>query len=145
MYTNLGRWTHGLFRIAVGALFLQHGLQKLLGFFGGMDGAGAVAPLASLMGAAGILEGLGGMLLIVGLVTRPVAVVLLLEMLTAYGMVHLPLGGWPIRNQGELALLYASAFLFLAGSGPGALSLDEVLAGRTLGERRHGVADRRAA
>jgi len=65
-------------------------------------------------------------------------------MISAYFIVHISLGGWPIQNQGELALLYASVFVFLAGNGAGPLSVDEALAGRGVrtGERRH-IRDRR--
>src|SRR5438067_596609 len=71
MPTDLGRWTHALLRIAAGVLFLEHGLQKLFGFFGGVQGA--TVPLVSMFGAAGVLELVGGLLLILGLFTRPVA------------------------------------------------------------------------
>jgi putative oxidoreductase len=135
MFPTLGRSTHAVLRIAAGVLFLQHGLQKLFGFFGGIQGA--AVPLASLMGAAGAIEFCGGLLLIVGLFTRPVAVLLVGEMISAYFIAHLPQGGWPIQNQGELALLYASIFVFLAGNGAGPLSVDAALPVGRLQERRH--------
>jgi putative oxidoreductase len=138
--TDLGRWAHAVLRIAAGILFIEHGLQKLFGFFGGVEG-GTVS-LTSMLGAAGVLELVGGTLLIVGLFTRPVAAVLIGEMLVAYFMVHAPQGAWPIQNQGELALLYGSIFVFLAGNGAGPLSVDEALPIRASHERRH-VADRR--
>ena len=65
--------------------------------------------------------------MIVGLLTRPVATVLVVEMISAYFIVHISQGGWPLQNQGELALLYASVFVFLAGNGAGPLSVDEAL------------------
>jgi putative oxidoreductase len=115
---------HALLRVGAGLLFLQHGLQKLFGLLGG-----TVVPLASLMGVAGILELVGGALLVVGLWTRPVALVLALEMLGAFAIAHLPRGGWPIENGGELPLLYAVVFLLLAAWGPGRASLDARLTG----------------
>lgn len=121
---------------------MQHGLQKLFGFFGGVPPSGEAVPLISLMGAAGIIETIGGALIVVGFLTRPVAAVLVAEMVVAYFMAHFPQGGWPIQNQGELALLYASIFVFLAGNGAGALSLDAWVRVPTIHDRRH-VPERR--
>ncbi len=116
--------THVVLRVGVGLLLLQHGLQKLFGFFGAMP-----VPLASRLGAAGVIELVGGTLLVLGLLTRPVAVVLTLEMLTAFFLVHAPRGGWPIQNGGELPLLFALIFLFFAGHGAGPVSVDAALSG----------------
>jgi putative oxidoreductase len=81
----------GILRIVAGLLFMQHGAQKLLGSFGGFGGQpGATAPLFSQMGVAGVLELVGGLLMVIGLLTRPVALVLFLEMVAAYLMAHLP-------------------------------------------------------
>ena len=135
MPTNLARTAHAVLRIAAGLLFLQHGLQKLFGFFGGIQGA--TVPVTSMLGVAGVLECAGGMLLIVGLFTRPVAAVLIIEMIAAYFIAHNPQGGWPIQNQGELALLYASIFAFLAANGAGPVSVDEALPVLPAHERRH--------
>lgn len=116
--------THAFARILVGLLFMQHGAQKLFGWLGGMGEAGGSAELFSLMGLAGVLEFFGGLLIVVGLLTTPVAAILALEMLVAYFMAHAPDGGLPMQNGGELALLYMSAFAFLAVYGPGPVSLD---------------------
>lgn len=113
--------THAILRIGVGLLFLQHGLQKF-GFLGGQS-----VPLDSLLGVAGILELAGSTLMILGLFTRPVAVVLTLEMLGAYFYAHYPRGGFPIQNGGEVALLFALAFFYFAGNGAGPFSLDAAL------------------
>jgi putative oxidoreductase len=114
-----------ILRIGAGLLFMQHGLQKLFGVLGGFGGTpGATAPLMSLMGLAGVLEFVGGLLLVVGLFVRPVAVVLAMEMIVAYVQAHLPNGGFPVQNGGELALLYALVFVFLAARGAGPLSID---------------------
>ena len=110
---------HALLRIGAGLLFLQHGLQKLFGLLGG-----SAVPVGSLLGLAGILETLGGLLLVVGLWTRPVAFVLMGQMLAAFLMAHLPKGGWPIQNGGELPLIYALVFAVLATAGAGPASLD---------------------
>jgi putative oxidoreductase len=119
--------TRALLRIVVGLLFLQHGGQKLFGWFGGLGGSGATAPLGSLMGVAGILEFYGGLLILLGLLTRPVAFLLAGEMAVAYFRQHSPHGFWPIVNHGEPAALYAFIFLFFAAHGAGALSLDSLL------------------
>ena len=111
-------------RIGTGLLFMPHGAQKLFGLFGGMGGSGASADLFSQMGLAGVLEFFGGLLLVVGLLTRPVAVVLTLLMIAAYVIAHAPQGGVPVLNGGELALLYALIFAYLAAAGPGKWSLD---------------------
>ena len=117
--------THAILRVGAGLLFMEHGLQKLFGMFGGMGGDGATAPLVSQMGLAGVLECFGGLLIVLGLFTRPVALVLALEMLAAFFTAHLPRGGFPVENGGELALLYALVFAFLAANGPGPYSLDD--------------------
>jgi putative oxidoreductase len=114
-----------ILRIGAGLLFMQHGLQKLFGLFGGFGGTpGATAPLMSQMGLAGVLEVGGGLLLVLGLFVRPVAVVLLVEMIAAYVIAHLPQGPVPVQNGGELSLLYALIFLFLAARGAGPVSVD---------------------
>ena len=114
--------THAVFRIGVGLLFMLHGLQKF-----GLIGGKAPVALNSLMGVAGILELGGGALIVAGLLTRPVAVVLALEMVAAYFMAHHPKGGWPLQNGGELPLLYAVSFVFLAAHGAGRWSIDAAL------------------
>jgi putative oxidoreductase len=115
-------------RIGAGLLFMQHGVQKLFGLLGGMDGAGASASLFSLMGAAGVLEFFGGLLIVLGLFTRPVAFLLATQMIVAYFIAHVPQGNVPILNGGELALLYALVFGFLASAGSGEWSVDNLIA-----------------
>jgi len=118
-------------RVGAGLLFVEHGLQKLFGLFGGFMGTpGATAPIASQMGLAGFLEFVGGTLLVLGFLTRPAALVLLGEMLFAFFTVHAPQGGAPVQNGGELALLYAVIFAFFAVNGAGTVSLDAAAARR---------------
>src|SRR5688572_22367973 len=131
---DLQSTTYAFLRVGAGILFFQHGAQKLLGWFGGM-GEGATAPLLSLMGLAGVLELVGGVLLVLGLFVIPVATILTIEMLAAYAIAHMPQGGWPIQNQGELALLYALVFAFFAAHGAGAVSLDRWIERRPVGGR----------
>jgi|SRR3989344_3539278 len=109
-----------VFRVFVGLLFMQHGAQKLFGWFS--DKAGA--ELFSLMGIAGVIEFFGGLLIAVGLFTRLVALIGGLEMLVAYFKAHFPSGLVPIMNKGELALLYFACFLVLLIYGAKKFSLD---------------------
>jgi len=118
---------HALLRIGVGLLFMQHGLQKLFGLLGGYGSPGGTAPMMSRYGVAGVLEFAGGLLIVAGLFTRPVALLLFFEMLVAYSLNHLPRPGFPIQNGGELALLYALIFAFLMGNGAGPFSADDAM------------------
>lgn len=124
---SAGPALHAILRIGAGLLFMQHGAQKLFGALG----ADGPVPLFSLMGLAGILEFFGGLLIVLGLLTRPVALLLALQMLAAYFMAHLPKHPWPVLNAGEPALLFMLIFLFLAGNGSGPWSLDHVLKNRS--------------
>lgn len=131
LWSVLGPATHALLRIGAGLLFMQHGGQKLFGWLGGFGGQpGATAELFSLMGLAGVLEFFGGLLIVLGLFTRPVALVVALQMLAAHFMSHQPRGGFPMENGGELALLFALVFTFLFANGSGPLSVDRAWAGR---------------
>lgn len=122
--------THALLRIGAGVLFMQHGAQKLFGALGGMDGQGMKAELMTQMGLAGILEFFGGLLIAIGLLTRPVAALLFIQMLVAYFQAHMPQGGLPVQNGGELALLYALVWAYFVGNGAGPASVDAALARR---------------
>jgi len=122
--SSLAGTTHALLRIGAGLLFMQHGLQKLFGLFGGVDGQGGTVQLVSQFGLAGVLETFGGLLIVLGLLTRPVAAVLALEMLTAFFQVHFPQGGFPIQNRGEVPLMFMLVWIFFAGNGAGPASLD---------------------
>ncbi len=113
-----------LLRIMAGFTFSLHGLQKLFGLFGGVGGSGATAAFPSLVWTAGALETFGGLLILAGLFTRPVALLLCGEMAVAYFTGHSPRGFWPIQNAGELAVLYCFIFLYLAVAGAGTISVD---------------------
>jgi putative oxidoreductase len=116
-----------LLRVGAGLLFMEHGFQKLFGMFGGAGPGGGTVPLMSQMGLAGVLELVGGVLLVIGLFTRPVAFLLAGEMLVAYFQAHAPHGGLPVQNHGELALLYLIVFAYLFGDGAGPMSADAAI------------------
>lgn len=116
-----------VFRVTVGLLFMQHGVQKLFGLFGGVDGSGGTAPLVSMYGTAGVIEFVGGFLIAVGLLTRLVALLMAGEMIIAQLIAHIPEGVIPIQNGGELSLLYLAAFLLLSVYGPGRYSIERLL------------------
>jgi putative oxidoreductase len=118
-------WAPGvlsLLRIMAGFLFSAHGYQKVLGMLGGHR-----MPIGSLPWTAGMLEMVGGALLILGLFTRPVAFILCGEMAYAYFSMHGRKGFWPVMNGGELAVLYCFVFLYFFFAGPGPVSLDRVV------------------
>ncbi len=109
-------------RIITALLFMQHGMQKLLGFPGtppeGMPSFG------SLIWMAGALELAGGALLLVGLFTRAVAFIVSGEMAVAYFMAHTPHSFFPVLNQGDLAVLFCFVFLMFVFTGAGPVSID---------------------
>jgi putative oxidoreductase len=118
----------GLLRIVVAFLFLQHGTAKLfqvphVAMFDNLQ-------LMSLFGVAGIIEVVGGVLVLIGLFTRPAAFILSGEMAFAYFMAHAPQGHVlsPILNQGESAVLFCFVFLYFAAAGAGAWGVDTMRA-----------------
>jgi putative oxidoreductase len=111
-------------RIVTGFLFMPHGAQKLFGFLAPQHAVSP--PLLSLLGLAGVLEFFGGLLILLGLFTRPVAFILSGEMAVAYFLVHAPKGFWPLRNGGDLAAILCFVFLYLALAGGGAWSVDRL-------------------
>lgn len=124
---SLEAYAHSLLRIIVGFLFMFHGAQKVLGMFGGMGGTGAKAAVLSFIWVGGMLELVGGILILLGLFTRVTAFILSGEMAVAYFMVHFPRGFWPIQNGGEPAVVYCFVFLYFAAAGAGLFSLDHML------------------
>ena len=121
-------WTPRLLsvlRIVVAALFMQHGMAKLfhVPHVASFDNV----QLMSLIGLAGVLEIGGGLLLLIGLFTRPVAFVLSGEMAFAYFMAHAAHDPLPILNGGELAVVYCFLFLYFSAAGGGAWSIDTEL------------------
>ena len=130
MKKGIGGAAHSLLRIVSGLLFICPGGMKLFGWFGGMPEGVALTPL---LGVAGILEVVGGALILLGLFTRPVAFVVSGEMAFAYFMGHFPNGFWPIQNHGEPAVLFCFIFLFFCARGGGEWSLDALIFRRRKG------------
>lgn len=113
-------------RIVAALIFMAHGTSKLLGF-PATEMFAEPPPAFSLIWFAGVLELVGGALLVLGLFTRPVAFVLSGEMAIAYWMAHAPRSFYPIQNDGDAAILYCFVFLYIAAAGGGAWALDNLL------------------
>jgi putative oxidoreductase len=119
----LGRFApqlYAIMRIAVGLLFACHGAQKLFGVLGGQQ-----VTLASQSGLAGVIELVGGVMIAIGFLTGTVAFIASGEMAFAYFLAHMPRGGLPIQNGGELAVLYCFVFLYIAARGAGIWGVDK--------------------
>lgn len=112
-------------RIVAAFLFLAHGTQKLFNFPAAAQAM--TFNLTSLLGVAGLIELAGGGLLLLGLLTRPVAFLAAGEMAYAYFHAHAPGGFWPINNHGELAVLFCFIWLYVAAAGPGPWSVDAMI------------------
>ena len=112
-----------LLRIVSGLVFMHHGTQKLLGFPSMAEGMSR-PPAFSFLWFGGVLEMVGGGLVLIGLFTRPVAFVLAGEMAVAYWMFHAPSSPFPALNGGDAAILYCFVFLYIAAAGPGPWSFD---------------------
>jgi putative oxidoreductase len=111
-------------RIVAAFLFIQVGTAKLFALPAAIMPGGGTAPIGSLPGIAGVLETFGGLLLLLGLFTRPVAFLLSGEMAVAYFHSHAPQGFWPVLNQGTDAALFAFLWLYFSAAGPGPWSID---------------------
>ncbi len=111
-------------RMIAAFMFMEHGAQKLFGLLGGRPGG--PPPPFTQMWIGGALEFFGGLLLLLGVFTRPVAFILSGMMAVAYFQVHAPQGFWPLLNRGELAALYCFVFLYLSAAGGGPWSLESV-------------------
>ncbi|MBN9077029.1 MAG: DoxX family protein [Rhizobiales bacterium 65-79] len=114
-------WALAALRIVAALLFIEHGTQKLFDFPASGHAGGS---LGGLFLVAALLESIGGLLVLVGLFTRPVAFLLAGEMAIAYFMAHFPKSFFPIQNGGEAAVLFCFVFLYLVFAGAGALALD---------------------
>jgi len=120
-------------RIVTALCFMAHGTQKMFGFPASGGGGGGFE-LFSLMGLAAVLEVFGGLAILLGVFTRPVAFILAGQMAYAFWFVHVPMMGQgniiPVANGGDGAVLFCFVFLYLVFAGPGAWSVDEVMKSR---------------
>ncbi len=116
-------YARSLLRIVAGLLFLEHGTQKFLSFPAGQY-AGSGLALNNMGAYAGIFELACGLLIAIGLFTRPAAFLASGVMAVAYWYAHAPQGLFPVNNMGDAAILYCFVFLYLAAAGPGPWSVD---------------------
>ena len=119
----------GVLRIVAAILFIEHGTQKLFGF---PPSDHPLPEMFTLLWFAGVLEAFGGLLLLIGLFTRPVAFILSGQMAVAYWMAHAPGSIYPAVNKGDAAILFCFLFLYIAAAGPGAFSLDGARDGKAV-------------
>ena len=127
--TRFAPYLLSILRIVTAFLFMQFGTAKWFAFPAAIMPDGSTVPLMSQLGAAAVLETIGGGLLLVGLFTRPVAFLLSGEMAFAYFLGHAPMGFWPVLNMGTPAVLFCFLWLHISAAGPGPLSLDAALRG----------------
>ena len=130
MTNTLNTWSPhvlGVLRIMSSLLFIAHGTQKLFCF----PFTEQMPPAFSFMWFGGVLEFVGGVLLLIGLFTRPVAFVLSGMMAVAYFMFHAPSSFYPALNGGDAAILFSFVFFYFVFSGPGSLALDNRNAARS--------------
>jgi putative oxidoreductase len=129
--SRLSSWSPyllSLLRIVAASGFITHGTQKLFGV--PTVDPRATVELMSRSGLAGVIEVVGGTLLLVGLFTRPVAFLCSGQMAAAYFLAHAPRNAWPILNGGELASVYCFLFLYFVAAGGGPVSIDAMMRGK---------------
>lgn len=131
-WRSLAPALRSVLRIVAAFLFMQVGTAKLFAFPAAIMPGGGTAPPGSLAWVAGVLEVFGGLLLLLGLFTRPVAFLLSGEMAVAYFYAHAPQGFWPVLNQGTDAALFAFLFLYLSAAGGGPFSVDALRRGASV-------------
>ncbi len=122
--------TQAALRIVAGAAFFSHGAQKLFGWFGGVGPDGGTVELMTRFGAAGVIEVVCGLLIMIGLLTRLAAFIASGEMAVAYFWIHAAGSSsiWWWENRGELVMIYSFLFLVFAAWGAGPLSVDRAMA-----------------
>ena len=131
MFNQANGWSSralAALRFVAGLLFLAHGVIKVFGFPAGAEPG--QQELLSLFGIGGVIELITGLLLILGLFTRPAAFIASGQMAVAYWMFHFPSSPYPAVNGGDAAILYCFIFLYIFTAGPGAWSIDNRTAKR---------------
>ena len=126
MFNQVNGWSSralAALRIVSGLLFLAHGVVKVFGFPAGAEPG--QQDLLSLFGIGGLIELVTGLLLILGLFTRPAALIASGQMAVAYWMFHFPSSPYPAVNGGDAAILFCFVFLYIFTAGPGAWSIDD--------------------
>lgn len=126
MFNQVNGWSSralAALRIVSGLLFLAHGVVKVFGFPAGAEPG--QQELLSLFGIGGLIELVTGLLLILGLFTRPAALIASGQMAVAYWMFHFPNSPYPAVNGGDAAILFCFVFLYIFTAGPGAWSIDD--------------------
>jgi len=113
-----------ILRIVAAFLFIQFGTAKLFAMPGPLMPGGGTVPVGSLVWFAGVIESVGGVLLLFGLCTRPVAFIVSGEMAVAYFHGHAPHGFWPVLNGGHPAVMFCFVWLYFSSAGAGPWSLD---------------------
>ena len=138
-HNGIERFAWAALRFMAGVMWSMHGMQKIFGLWGGPMGNGeGVPPLSWPFGIAGLIELVFGLLIAVGLFTRPAALIASGQMAVAYFWQHVPSGGiMPLANRGELAALYSFVFLFFAVFGAGHFSLDHLIRRRRVEGASH--------
>ena len=128
-WARLEPYLRSLLRIMAAFTFSQHGWQKFFGWFGGIGGQSV--PVNTMLGAAGVIETIGGALIILGLFTRPTAFILSGEMAIGYFRTHAPRSFWTVLNGGEITVLYCFLWLWFSAAGAGPWSVDRLLRRKT--------------
>lgn len=123
-WISWGPYLQSLLRITAAFMFVTSGTMKLFAFPVGVPPGGGTVPLVSEVGLGGILEVVGGGLMLLGLFARPVAFILAGEMAVAYFQFHFPQSFWPVINDGMSAALYCFVWLYFSAAGAGPWSLD---------------------
>ncbi len=134
-WSTMGSYLHSVLRIVAAFMFILAGTSILFAFPVGMPPNGDTAKLISQIGIGAFLEVFGGVLILIGLYTRPVAFILAGEMAVAYFQFHAPQSFWPTMNGGVAAVLYCFVWLYFSAAGAGVWSLDAVLEKRKKKEK----------
>ena len=120
----MGPQLQSILRIVAAGMYITHGTMKLFAWPSSLMPGGGNVELMSQMGLGGVIEVVGGMLLLLGLFTRPIAFLVAGEMAVVYWQFHFPQSPWPVTSGGEIPALYCFIFLYISAVGPGPISLD---------------------